>query len=347
MNNQTKTLLPAEWTKQDAILLCWPHKSMDWQPILNEVETAFDSISYYICESQTLIIIAHDEEHQAAIKQRLINKKARLSAVKWLLHTNNDSWCRDFGPITVLQDNKPLALDCEFNGWGNKFPAQFDNQTNQLLAEQQLLSCPLLKTSLVLEGGSIDSDGHGTILTTSQCLLDQQRNPQLNQQQIEQQLKELLGAKRIIWLQHGELEGDDTDSHVDNLARFCNPQTIAYAHCDDPDDSHYLPLQQLQAELQQLTGLDGQPYQLLPLTIPKALYYQQDRLPASYVNFLITNERVLMPTYNDPQDALNLEKLQSVFSDRKVTGIDCSAVIRQSGSIHCLTMQLPRHTVNN
>ncbi|MDH5393448.1 MAG: agmatine deiminase family protein [Gammaproteobacteria bacterium] len=347
MNNQTKTVLPAEWTPQDAVLLCWPHQSMDWQSILPEVEATFDELSYYICESQQLIIIAHDADHQAHIEQRLSNRGARLTAVQWLLHHNNDSWCRDFGPITVLKDNQPVAVNCEFNGWGNKYAHQLDNNTNQALVENKLITCPLLTTDLVLEGGSIDSDGAGTILTTSQCLLDKQRNPALNKQQIESHLKDLLGAQRIIWLNSGELEGDDTDSHIDNLARFCNSETIAYAHCDDMHDPHYTPLKQLEAELNQLKTLQGKAYKLIPLTIPGAKYFQQQRLPASYVNFLIINKFVLMPTYNDPQDTINLAQLQAVFADRKVIGIDCCSVIKQSGSIHCLTMQLPRHTVNN
>lgn len=344
MNIQTKVTLPAEWSFQDAILLCWPHVNMDWQPILHEVEITYDEIAYQICLYQTLVIIVHDETHQKDIQQRLTLKGADINNIKWLTHTNNDSWCRDFGPITVLNNNSPVALDFEFNGWGQKFAFQFDNATNQQLKKNQILNCNIESIPFVLEGGSIDSDGESTLLTTTQCLLSNKRNPSYNKEDIEQELSTHLGSSRIIWLNNGQLEGDDTDSHIDNLARFCNSNTIAYASCDESDD-HYQSLHAMRLELEQLKTTSGEAYQLIPLNIPQPLYYEGQRLPASYVNFLITNKLVLMPTYNDKQDAINLSKLQSVFTDRKVIGIDCSSIIKQSGSIHCLTMQLPEHTI--
>lgn len=344
MNIQTKITFPAEWTQQDAILLCWPHINMDWQTILQEVETAFDEISFHISTHQALIIIAHDETHQEQIQQRLQSINANLKNIKWLIHTNNDSWCRDFGPITILNNSTPIALDFEFNGWGEKYPFEFDNATNQALTKQKLLQCKSQSLPFILEGGSIDSDGEGTLLTTSQCLLSDKRNPRLNQQEIEEQLKLHLGASRILWLNNGHLEGDDTDSHIDNLARFCNNDTIAYTYCNE-DDEHYASLSAMKIELEQLTTSKGKPYHLIPLNIPKAIYDDNQRLPASYVNFLITNKLVLMPTYNDEQDAINISQLQAVFNDREVIGIDCSSIIKQAGSIHCLTMQLPLHTL--
>ncbi|MDH5423736.1 MAG: agmatine deiminase family protein [Gammaproteobacteria bacterium] len=344
MNIQTKVSLPAEWSSQDGILLCWPHHSMDWQPILLEVEKAFDEIACYICLDQTLVIIAHNDEHQQQILARLTQINANTDNIKWLIHNNNDTWCRDFGPITVVRDQRTVALDFRFNGWGDKFDAENDNLSNQQLAKDKLLKCELESIDIVLEGGSIDSDGEGTLLTTTQCLLSDKRNPALNKQDIENELSARLGTKRIFWLEHGHLEGDDTDSHVDNLARFCNPNTIAYACCDE-NDEHYPSLHAMQLELEQLRTSAGEPYNLIPLKIPQASYNDGERLPTSYVNFLITNQYILMPTYNDAEDAINLAKLQAVFSDRKVIGIDCSDIIKQSGSIHCLTMQLPRHTL--
>ncbi|MCK4709484.1 MAG: agmatine deiminase family protein, partial [Gammaproteobacteria bacterium] len=334
-------LLPAEWSPQQAILMCWPHESMNWQSILHEVEVVFDEIAYYICQGQQLIIIAHDKHHQNAIQKRLADNNISLNKVSWLIHPNNDNWCRDFGPITVLTDHSPLTLDFTFNGWGEKYPYQYDNSTNQQLKSNDLIKAKLKTIDMVLEGGSIDSDGMGTLLTTEACLLSEKRNPELNKHQIENKLVECLGAKRVLWLKHGFIEGDDTDSHIDNLARFCDENTIAYACCNDKNDTHYQSLQDLESELKQLKTLDGHAYKLIPLNLPQAIYDQEQRLPASYVNFLITNQFVLMPTFDDQQDNINLEKLQSVFIDRKVIAINSSSLIKQLGSIHCLTMQIP------
>ncbi len=344
MNTLTKITLPAEWSFQDAILLCWPHANMDWQPILQKVEKTFDEIAYQISLHQTLIIIAYDEIHQQAILQRLNTNNSKTDNIKFLTHANNDNWCRDFGPISIYQSNTPVALNFEFNGWGEKYPFQFDNETNLELKKYQILNCEMKSIPFVLEGGSIDSDGEGSLLTTRKCLLSKTRNPTFSKEEVEHELITRLGVTRIFWLDNGQLIGDDTNSHIDNLARFCNTNTIAYASCDETDE-HYASLHAMKLELENLRTLDGKPYNLVPLNIPKAIYDEQQRLPASYVNFLITNKQVLMPTYNDEQDNINLAKLQSVFADREVIGIDCSNIIKQSGSIHCLTMQLPKHTV--
>jgi len=342
---QTKTVLPAEWSPQDAILLCWPHKSMDWHALLDKVEPVFDQIVEHICRQQTLILIAHDEIHQTAINKRLTNKNINTTSIKWLLHANNDTWCRDYGPITTIKDGQCTALDFSFNGWGEKFDHYDDNLTNQKLDDQKLLGCPLKTIDYILEGGSIESDGLGSILTTKQCLLSPKRNSQLSQEQIEDTLSKHLGCDRILWLTQGHLEGDDTDSHIDNLARFCNTDTIAYSSCDDETDIHYQSLKAMETELKAFVTRDNKKYSLIPLSIPKAIFHNGQRLPASYANFLITNQYVLMPTYNDPQDRVNIEKLQLVFSNREVIGIPSNEIIKQYGSIHCLSMQLPANTI--
>jgi len=343
---QTKTVLPAEWSQQDGILLCWPHKSTDWQALLAEVEPVFDQLVKYICQHQKLILIAHDENHQIAIKKRLSHKNINTSAIQWLIHPNNDTWCRDYGPITVIKNDHTHALDFGFNGWGNKFAHDQDDQTNKKLKQNGLLTCNLESIDLILEGGSIESDGQGTLLTTEHCLLSPMRNPQLDKQQIEALLSEQLGIDHFLWLSHGYLEGDDTDSHVDNLARFCNETTIAYASCHDKTDIHYQALKEMENELKAFRTRDDKAYTLIPLSIPKAIFEKEQRLPASYVNFLITNDYVLMPTFKDEQDLINKEKLQSVFTDRNVIGIPSQDIIRQYGSIHCLSMQLPVNTLN-
>jgi len=342
-----KTILPAEWAPQDAILLCWPHESMDWEPILAQVEPVFDQIAAAITGSESLIIIAHDRQHQSAISQRLNLKGLNQKSIHWLLHPNNDTWCRDFGPIIISRNNQTIALDFQFNGWGNKFEFDADNQLTAELKKQQLLNCDVEAVSLVLEAGSIESDGEGTLLTTEKCLLSASRNPLLNKQQIENQLNTQLGCERILWLKNGQLEGDDTDSHIDNLARFCSSDTIAYASCDDYNDPHYQWLKLMEAELKQFRTTNNLPYELIALSIPKPLYDDGQRLAASYVNFLITNRLVLVPTFNDPNDEINLDKLQSVFTDRKVIAIPCSDIVKQSGAIHCLTMQLPANSLKD
>jgi len=344
---QAKNNLPAEWAPQDAILLCWPHESMDWAPILGEVEPVFTQIASIISSDQPVIIIARDHSHQTVIERLLGNSTTNQNNIKWLHQTNNDTWCRDFGPITIRRDAVTIALDYHFNGWGNKFESAMDNLTTTQLKAEGILNCDVETIDMVLEGGSIDSDGIGSLLTTEQCLLSPERNPELNKQLIEDLLKQQLGCERIIWLKSGQLDGDDTDSHVDNLARFCNPNTIAYTSCSDPHDIHYQSLKQMENELNALRTTDNQLYQLIAMDIPAAIYDHEQRLPASYVNFLITNNHVLMPTFNDPNDNINLAKLQSVFTDRKVIGINSEAIIKQSGSIHCLTMQLSKGSLKN
>ena len=194
----------------------------------------------------------------------------------------------------------------------------------------------------VLEGGSIDTDGEGTLLTTTACLLTESRNPQLDQQQIEMRLKTELGVTRILWLQHGFLAGDDTDSHIDMLARFCAPDTIAFMQCDDPGDEHFESLAAMAQELRQFRTRDGQPYRLIGLPLPAAIYNSVgQRLPASYANFLIINDAVLVPQYNDRSDEIVLKRLAACFPDRQMIGIPCRALIEQYGSLHCLSMQFP------
>jgi agmatine deiminase len=262
--------------------------------------------------------------------------------IRYAIAPTNDTWARDHGGIGVLDGDKPLLLDFVFNGWGLKFAADKDNLITSVLAQQDVFKAPKVHGGLVLEGGALESDGQGTLLTTTECLLSPNRNPHLSQLQIEQELKRLLGLDRILWLNHGFLEGDDTDSHIDTLARFCTPDTIAYVKCSDPEDVHYGALQAMEIELKGLVKKDGSPYTLVPLPWPDACFASDGhRLPATYANFLIINEAVLVPTYRVSQDAEALSVLQTVFPDRKIIGIDCRPLIEQHGSLHCVTMQYP------
>lgn len=342
MNTDTIQLLP-EWTEQSGIMLTWPHVHSDWQPFIERVEPVFCDIAYHTSQRQRVLIVCYDEQHQTHVQQRLEDRGAKLANIRYAIARSNDSWARDHGPVSILKNGQPQLLDFEFNGWGAKFEARLDNLISNTLHQQgAFCDAPIQSIELVLEGGSIDSDGEGSLLTTKNCLLSPKRNPHLDQTQIEQRLIDLFGLERIVWLEHGHLAGDDTDSHIDTLARFCSPSVIAYSSCVDPKDEHFESLSAMAAELKQLRDKHGRPYTLVPLPIPKPIYSDDNlRLPATYANFLIINQAVLVPTYNDKHDQLALERLADCFPDRKIVGIDCSPLIEQYGSLHCVTMQLP------
>ncbi|MEO5573993.1 MAG: agmatine deiminase family protein [Gammaproteobacteria bacterium] len=343
MTSYYQNRLPAEWEAQQAVMLTWPHGHGDWAPWLAQVEPVFVEIAHQIALRQGLIISCYDAAHERHIRTLLAQKGINSAALATYIVPSNDSWVRDHGPITVLRSGVPQLLDFTFNGWGGKFDSSLDDRiTRALHAQGAFGNTPLEPIDLVLEGGSIEVDGAGTLLTTTQCLLSPQRNPQLDRRQIELKLRELFGIKRVLWLEHGHLAGDDTDSHIDTLARFCNSSTIAYVACDDPDDEHYADLQAMQTELQGFRTAQGNPYQLVPLPWPQAKYDATgQRLPASYANFLITNGAVLAPTYADPSDAAALACLQRCFPQHQIIGVPCLPLIMQYGSLHCVTMQLP------
>lgn len=320
--NNTKRRMLAEWEPQSAVQLTWPHKDTDWAPILPEITAVYEEMA------------------------REIKKREPLIVVDSIPH--NDTWARDHGFITVEEQGDSLTthqspittkvlLDFCFNGWGEKFEATLDNQINKHLYEQGMVK-GIYEDHLdfVLEGGSIESDGKGTIFTTACCLMAPHRNQPLTQQEIEERLKEWLGAERIVWLNHGSLIGDDTDGHIDTLVRICPNDTLLYTGGDEahPD------LAEMEKELQTLRTLEGKPYRLLKLPLPRPIYDDGDRLPATYANYLIVNGAVLVPTYKQPDlDAEAMRIIGEAFPDREIVGIDCCAVIKQHGSLHCCTMQ--------
>jgi agmatine deiminase len=332
--------LPAEWEPQDAVLLAWPHEETDWASVLPLVEPVFLQLAATISRYEQVLIVTTDP---VSLSDKLATFGATMSAITLVQVAFDDTWCRDFGPITVLDDSAPRLQDFVFNGWGNKFFAEQDNAVTGHLQQQNTFSAPVDDRSLVLEGGSIESDGCGTLLTTSQCLLNSNRNPDYSKEQIEGELQDTLGCRRILWLHHGHLLGDDTDAHIDTLARLAPNDTILYVACDDREDEHYPALSRMAEELAAFRTDAGHPYRLLPLPWPAALFDAEGhRLPATYANFLIINGAVLVPTYSDPQDDAALAAVSAAFPDREIIGIDCSAIILQHGSLHCLTMQLPQ-----
>ena len=350
---ERKRRMPAEWEHQRMVQLTWPHKDTDWAPILPEITAVYEEMVREISKREELLIVAPDD-----ILSQLSPINSHLSHF-----TSNDTWARDHGFITVEetsaishQPSSIILLDFCFNGWGKKFEAALDNQINRHLYDQGLVKGTYEDhLDFVLEGGSIESDGKGTIFTTTCCLMAPHRNQPLTQQEIEDRLKAYLGAERIVWLNHGSLIGDDTDGHIDTLVRICPNDTLLYIGGDDdhPD------LALMEQELQELRTLEGKPYRLLKLPLPHPIYNPLqtsprgdlppssegsveglDRLPATYANYLVLNGAVLVPTYAQPDlDAEAMRIIGEAFPDREIVGIDCRAVIRQHGSLHCCTMQ--------
>lgn len=333
--------LPAEWEIQDGILMAWPHEGTDWAYMLDDVRPVFAEIIRNITRFERVLLTAPNIGSAA---EYLADAGVEMNKVTICEIQSNDTWARDFGPVTIIINNKPILLDFGFNGWGLKFPANHDNLISKLLKKQGMLLPNLNTIGLIMEGGSLESDGLGTILTTAECLLSPNRNPQLNRSEIELALASLVGAKRVLWLNNGGLAGDDTDSHIDTLARICPNNTIVYQGCNNPLDEHYESLKLMERELEAFAAPDGSPYNLIPLPLPKARFDEQaHRLPATYANFLIINGAVLVPTYRDPEnDRTVLERIGQVFTGREIIGIDCLPLLEQHGSLHCVTMQLPQ-----
>lgn len=337
---EQEILLPAEWFPQSGVQLTWPHINTDWAPILEEVIPCFVSIAREIMKREKLIVVCVDE---VEVRRQL--GEVDEDKIRFLEMETNDTWARDHGGISVMDNGDMAVYDFTFNGWGLKYPANYDNLITQYLFAYTFFSPKVQLANLrylVLEGGSIESDGNGTLLTTEECLLSVNRNDFLSKEQIEAHLKQMFGLRRVLWLTTGYLEGDDTDSHIDTLARFCSEDTIAYVQCLDEEDEHYDELSLMEEELKEFRQLNGEPYQLIPLPMADKVEWEGERLPATYANFLIINGAVLVPFYNSPKDEVAKAALQYAFPDREIVGINCLPLIKQHGSLHCVTMQYPQ-----
>jgi len=333
--------LPAEWEQQNCVLISWPTKSTDWHENLADAEATYIELTKLISLSSHACICCYDSDTLQHVQQTC--RKAGISPehVKLFTIPYDDTWTRDYGPISLLRGNEIVWLNFEFNAWGNKYPHRQDNQLASLLHQQLSQQRTLEQIDFVLEGGSIECDGKGTVLTTSKCLLDPARNPGLSKQQIEDRLKSSLGIRRILWLDSGHIEGDDTDAHIDTLARFCSADTITYVQCIDPADPHFESLSRMEKQLKSFTQTNGQPYKFIPLPLPSPCFNQQDlRLPATYANFLILNGKVLAPVYGVETDTLALAQLQKCFPDHTIIPVQCRSLLEQFGSLHCITMQI-------
>lgn len=342
--------LPPEWAPQSAVMLTWPHPGTDWADILNDVEPVFEHIARTILRFEHLVISCEHVVRLQVLERELNEYAAREALTGRVIAVpapSDDTWARDHGPIGVRTPEGVALLDFRFNAWGGKFSWEKDNALSQHLANFRAFgNTPLQPVDFILEGGSIESDGAGTLLTTSECLLSSSRNPASDRAAIEQTLAELMGADRILWLNHGYLAGDDTDSHIDTLARFCAPDHICYVACPDVADEHYSALAAMEEELQEFRQRDGSPYKLTALPWPDPVFgIGGERLPATYANFLIINGAVLLPVYGVPQDDQAVTIMAGIFPDREIIPIDCRLLIHQHGSLHCVTMQLPEGVV--
>ena len=333
--------MPAEWHRLQMVQLTWPHEGTDWNYMLPEVEECYIELAKAISSRLQLLVVAPDTDK---VRTTLENSGVKMSNIILFRCGTNDTWARDHGFITILGDNVPHYVDFCFNGWGRKFEATLDNAINGKLYDAGIVKGEYEDcTSFVLEGGSIESDGKGTILTTGQCLLAPHRNQPMERDDIEKCLKRMLHADRVLWLDYGNLIGDDTDGHVDTIARLAPNDTIVYMQCTDKNDAQHDDLAEMERQISALRTDEGKPYRMLALPSPSPIHDEDgERLPATYANFLVINGAVLYPTYAQPEnDAKAAEVLKEAFPSLEIVGIDCRALIKQHGSLHCVTMQYP------
>jgi agmatine deiminase len=333
-------IMPAEWQHHSAIWLAWPYDQTTFPDRVHNVEVTYVQIIKEIHESEDVNLFVIDEPTKKKVTSMLQQAGVNLTKVHLWVSDYADVWFRDYGPIFVKNPQHKLAMiHWDFNSWGEKYETLLkDKEIPEVINKELKLTC--FKPGIVLEGGSIDVNGEGTLLTTEQCLLNSNRNPHLNKQDIEQYLKDYLGVRHFIWLKRGIL-GDDTDGHIDDLARFVNPTTIVCAFEDNPADPDYAVLKENYDLLRKSTDQEGKPLKIIKLPMPKVESDEGYRLPASYTNFYIGNTKVLVPVFDHPNDAKALAILQELFPDRKVVGICCKDLVYGFGTLHCISQQQP------
>jgi agmatine/peptidylarginine deiminase len=333
--------LPAEWEPQAAVLIAWPHAGTDWAERLAAVETTYVALAAAVTRFQSLIIVVADATLQARVEAQLLGAHVDLARVRFVELPYDDTWLRDSGPITLKGGNTSFQLtDFRFTGWGGKFGAEQDDALIAGLVHAGVFGHAAHKRiDWALEGGGIESDGAGSVLTTWRCLV--QRHPEQSREEMSAILRDSLHAARVLWLDYGYLEGDDTDAHIDTLARFAPGERIVFQACDDASDPHHDELQRMGAELAALRTVDGRPYELYPLPWAKPILDEGRRLAASYANYLIVNDAVLVPAYGDPADDEAARIIGIAHPGREIVQVPCRPLIWQNGSLHCITMQLP------
>jgi len=333
---------PAEWEPQSAVLVAWPHAGTDWAARLGEVEDTYIALVAAITRFQQAWICVADDDLQTYAEARLRSARVDMERVRFVPFDYDDTWLRDSGPITLKTASGPVLLDFRFTGWGGKFESGRDDRLVAGLIERGAFAPGVghQRIDFALEGGAVETDGEGTLLSTWHCLAT--RHPGLDRAAVERRLADALKVDRFLWLDHGALSGDDTDAHIDTLARFAAVDRIVYQACDDPTDHHHPALAAMAGELAAFRTRAGAAYQLHPLPWPQPIHDAAGRrLAASYANFLIINGAVLMPGYGDPADPVAAGILARAFPGRSIEVIPCRPLIEQNGSLHCLTMQLP------
>ncbi len=336
--------MPAEWEPHAGTWLTWPHEVDTWPgQSMKQVESDYLQIVSAISKEEQTHILVQDKSAEESLHIKLQTSGINMSRVFLYDIPTNDSWIRDYGPNFVVREEKErreVAInDWDFDSWGRKYKWELDDLAGSIISEN--LKMPIFHPGIVLEGGAIEVNGQGTCLTTDSCILNPNRNGGIRRERMEEFLKNFLATSKIIWLS-GNLEGDDTDGHIDNLARFVNPNTIVCALENNERDSNYLGLKQNYERLQAAKDQDGNPFRVIPLPMPDYIGSKENRLPASYANFFIANHAVLVPTYDDPHDDEALDLITSLFPEREIIPIGCNTLIWGLGAVHCLTQQQPR-----
>ncbi|HQW80815.1 MAG: agmatine deiminase family protein [Rhodanobacteraceae bacterium] len=339
--NDAAWQLPAEWERQSAVLIAWPHASTDWAANLADVESTYVALATAVARFQHLRIVVANTALSAHVRARLTGAGVDMTRVRLIIADYDDTWLRDSGPITQRDNNRFRLLDFHFTGWGGKFGASRDDRLiGALHAAGMFQNAEHARVDFALEGGAIEVDGNGTLMSTLTCL--HQRHPALDEAGLGEALGKIFSVAQVVLLKSGELQGDDTDAHIDTLARFAPDRTIVFQSCDDESDPHHASLTAMRNELAAMRDVDGHPYRLLALPWAKPIHAADGRrLAASYANFLIINDALLMPAYGDCADAEAKRALARAFPDREIVAIPARALIEQNGSLHCITMQLP------
>ena len=334
--------MPAEWEPHAATWLSWPRRDgISFPDAYESVQPAFAKMVQALTESEKVCINVRDTVHENEVRATLRESRVSADGVEFFHIPTNEPWCRDHGPMFLVRDPEPKSavVDWDYNAWGWKYPPfDLDDEVPTRIGGK--LGLQVFAPGMVLEGGSIDVNGSGTLLTTKSCLLNPNRNPDLTQPEIEQRLRDFIGVKHILWLGDG-IVGDDTDGHIDDLTRFIDRTTVVTAIEEDPEDENYAPLQENLAMLREMSVEDGMPLGVFTLPMPHAIVRQGQRLPASYANFYVANKVVLLPVFADVHDQWAIAVLQKAFPDRRIVPIDCRELIWGLGAFHCLTQQQP------
>lgn len=340
-----RTFLP-EWAPQEAVLMALPNENTDWNYIIDEARLQYERIIKAFTDENVHVVLICDDPDYA----RSLLEKCRQDKITFISLDYNDTWTRDYGPITVMKDDRIRALDFGFNGWGLKFASDKDNLVNLRLSDKHVFSPDVYRNerAFVLEGGSVETDGEGTLLTTTRCLYSPNRNGGLSKKEVETKLQNLLGVNHVLFLDYGALEGDDTDSHIDTLARLAPDNSIIFTGCRNVDDPQFEELLKMRAQLTMFRNAEGNPFNLIELPLPDAIFDEEgNRLPATYANYLVTDNVIFMPIYGQPEnDRLAMQTVKIAYHSHKVVGIDCNTLIKQHGSLHCATMQIPKNLFN-